>query len=414
MPRSLKIAGVVNMFDDYEFKKTDKRINFRFVQKRDEPMYPWEIAGFLNRLNTVYYKYELLNSICSAINHGISPKDIFVFDNSLPLYQRYSTLNLMAEPYAAATFYPIGRPYPLVPSEGVYQYNLLYEAFATVNSFLYAQHVAPLRTEHVAYAYEVLQEKGLDEAEVYIIDLAIERSGKSVENAKNRNKEKIPLTTEDLRRCLSKYEINKNQLLSDISNLATLEDSSLDELITKSGKDNRRRSGVLLAFFRYFEKTSRPLVCARVGEGKFRVLGRALVNKREQTGLELKSVTRNSPIKAVIEGGIAAIQAVRQDRRAEEIHQLEIKKKELEIETAAEKLRGQRLQNLSSELDVAKKLEEVTANSDIKARDILPPSFLKERIIKAYGMELKSAGTLLYSQGLVLESESITIIDVKA
>lgn len=401
------------MFDDYKFKKTDKRINFRFVQKRDEPMYPWEIAGFLNRLNTVYYKYELLNSICSAINYGVSPKDIFVFDNSLPLYQRYATLNLMAESNAAATFYPIGRPYPLVPSDGVYRHNLLYEAFSTINSFLYAQHVGTLKIKHVADAYGVLQEHGLDEAESYIIDLAVERSEQSVESARKRNEKKEPLTPGDLRRCLGKYEVKKNQLLSDILYLETLDDSGLDELATKSGRENRRRSGVLLAFFRYFDKTSRPLVCARVGEGKFRVLGRALVNKREQTGLELKSVTRNSPVKAVIEGGIAAVQAVRQDRRAEEIHELEIKKRELEIETAAEKLRGQRLQNLALELDLAKKLEGVAANSDINAVNLLPPGFLKERVLKAYGVEQKSAGTLLYSQGLTLEHESITIIDTK-
>ena len=76
------------MFDDYAFKKPTTRINLRFNQQRDEPMYPWEIAGFLNKLNTSYYKFELLNSICSAINSGIHPSNIYIFDHSLPLYNR--------------------------------------------------------------------------------------------------------------------------------------------------------------------------------------------------------------------------------------------------------------------------------------------------------------------------------------
>ncbi len=36
------------MFDDYNYKKTEKRIRIKFIQDKDEPMYPWEIAGFLN------------------------------------------------------------------------------------------------------------------------------------------------------------------------------------------------------------------------------------------------------------------------------------------------------------------------------------------------------------------------------
>ena len=73
------------MFDDYAFKKVNTRISIEFEQERDEPIYPWEIAGFLGKINTIYYKFELLNSICSAINNGISPENIFILDYSLPL-----------------------------------------------------------------------------------------------------------------------------------------------------------------------------------------------------------------------------------------------------------------------------------------------------------------------------------------
>lgn len=59
------------MFDDYVYKNIETRVRFKFIQRRDEPLYPWEIASFLKGFNTVYYKFELLNSICSALNHGV-------------------------------------------------------------------------------------------------------------------------------------------------------------------------------------------------------------------------------------------------------------------------------------------------------------------------------------------------------
>ena len=101
------------MFDDYRYKNEETRIKIKFKQVRDEPLYPWEIASFLNKFNTSYYKFELLNSIASALEHGISGKDIFILNHSLPLYERYSELNLVEESHAAKIFYPIGIPIPL-------------------------------------------------------------------------------------------------------------------------------------------------------------------------------------------------------------------------------------------------------------------------------------------------------------
>lgn len=268
------------MFDDYDYKHTDTRISVRFVQKRDEPMYPWEIAAFLKSLNTVYYKNELLNSICSAINQGISPKDIFVFDKSLPLYRGYTEMNLLEERKAARYWYEIGLPYPLVPNAHIYEYNLLYQIFYKVNSLLRGKHVRPLTSESVTAAYEILRQSGLEEAERYIVAIAVERSKRSADHAKKRKQHKEPISESEIVASLEKYRSRKDTLLEDISFLDSLEPDKYSELLTSSKKADRRRAAVLLAFFRYFDKTSRPLVCVKVGGGKFRVLGRSLVNKR--------------------------------------------------------------------------------------------------------------------------------------
>lgn len=405
------------MFDDYAYKNTSQRISLSFVQKRDEPMYPWEIAAFLNRLNTVYYKYELLNSICSALNHGISPSDIFIFDKSLPLYRRYSAMNLLEESSASRHFYSIGSPFPLLPNEAIYGFNLMYKVFRTVNSFLYKNHVQPLRTDSIASAYEVLQEDGLDAAESYIVDLALERAKRSIEGAKKKKKPKNEISEVDIWQSLEKYQSKKQELLKDLGYVDSLNDERREEVILENTKQSRRAASLLLAFFRYFDKTTRPLVCARVADGKFRVLGRSLINKREQTGLELREATRNSPLKVLIEGGIAAVQAVRRDTREEELHQLEIQKKKIELQQASEKLYRERLLSDRERLinnALEKQLDQFTQGTDLRAVDQLQASFIKHQIEKAYKGERRSAGTLMSMQDIVLDADSIKLIDTKA
>lgn len=401
------------MFDDYDYKNTDKRILMRFVQERDEPMYPWEIAAFLNRLNTVYYKYDLLNSVCSALNHGIAPTDIFIFDQSLPLYRRYAAMNLLNERFAAKHFYSVGLPYPLVPSPDIYAYNLLYQAFSTINSFLYRSHVQPLRTDSVAVAYDVLQESGLDSAETQIVELAIERAAKSAEAAKQYNKDKIEIGEVEIWGALAKYKERKAQLGEDLRYLSGLDDERRLEVLSESGRQSRRAAKILLAFFQYFDKTARPLVCARVAPGKFRVLGRSLINKRERTGLELLEATRNSPLGVLVEGGIAAVQAIRRDGREQELHELEVQKKKIQIAREEELLYQERLKTEALQATLAQQLDNFTRNTDMKAVEQLPDSFLKRRIEKAYGVERRNAGTLLYQQDLNLDEKSIKLIDQK-
>lgn len=398
------------MFDDYDHKHTDTRISVRFVQKRDEPMYPWEIASFLKTLNTVYYKNELLNSICSAIKHGIPPTDIFIFNKSLPLYRRYTEMDLLEERQAAKYWYDIGLPYPLVPNVDVYEYNLLYQAFYRINSLLRSKKVRPLTTDSVASAYDVLKQSGLDIAEKHIVALALERAQKSAESAKKRKENKEPIGEHEITGALERYKKRKLELLEDVAYLHTQTEDACRELIISSGRIQKRRAVVLLSFFRYFDKTSRPLVCVRVEGGKFRVLGRSLVNKTEQTGLEVKEVRRNSPLGALIEGGIALGQAIQQEKRNKELHELELEKKKLELQQAATKLDTEKYLNLAARLEVANKLDKIAKESDIQAINSIPPSFARDKLLHAYAIEQRHAGTLLLRQGLELDSQSIQLV----
>ncbi|WP_133683142.1 hypothetical protein [Paludibacterium purpuratum] len=409
------------MFDDYDYKNSGIRICLKFVQQHDEPMYPWEIAGFLNKLNTSYYKFELLNSICSAIKNGVSPSDIFIFDHSLPLYRRYANLNLVEDSTAVKNFYDIGLPVPLAPEPGNYDLNLFYQLFKTINSFLYRNHVRPLTKDSLVEAFEVLTTDGLGEAEDFVVSLAEGRAKKSREAAAKRGDKKEPLTREDIVSCLRKYYIKKEQLLSDLIFIKSTDDEAQRELIDESSRHSKRISSVLLAFFKNFDAITRPLVIAKVSDTKFRILGRSLVNKKEQTGLELKEISRNSPLKAIIEGGLSLYQTIGQERRAETLHKIDekIKLEELEAakinrEIAEERLRGEKLKNTLSEIEISNKLERVVQGTDINFSEKLQDSLIRDRINKAYEIEKNNSARVLISQGLDLDRSATRIIDTSA
>ena len=382
-------------------------------------MYPWEIAGFLNKLNTVYYKFELLNSISSALLAGIPPTDIFVFDKSLPLYQRYAEMNLLSGKDAAKKFYSIGLPYPLVPTQESYDLHLLYRSFHDVNSFLRSRKVRPLSTDSVSLIYEKLKQTNLEEAEFLLIDHALERADKSVRNTTDTLK--TPVSEQDIVDVLRKHQGRKAQLFSDISIIQKLTDEERFALLTSQDRNSKRMASTQMAFFRYFDHTIRPLVFVRVAEDEYRVLGRALVNKKEKTGLEVKEVVRNSPLGTLLESGIAIYQAIEgkktgdaKEKRAQELHQLEIQEKSLNIAIKKEQLAGERIKNLKLQIEVAQSLDQIAQTSDIQSIRSLPQGFVKNRLLEAYTNEQRGADDLLYRKGLELDQASIRIIDTKA
>ena len=401
------------MFDDYDYKDTSARIRVKFTQIRDEPMYPWEIARFLKNFNTVYYKFELLNSIASAINHGVSPEDIFIFDKSLPLYERYSELDLIHGGDAAKLFYPIGMPIPLVPSVKIYELNCLYRIFNTINSFLTKHHIGRLRLITLSSLYEDLDNFGLQAAEETLIRYAYDTAEKSYEAAAKRGEKKKQFTKEELDRSLNKYEKYKNQLFSDIKHVNDLDDQQRLDILTLDGRDNLRISQLLTSFFATFEKTVRPLVCARVGDNQFRVLGRSLVNKNAQVGLELKEVRRNSPLGALFEGGVAVYQAIQQEKRAKEVHKLDMQVKAKELELLDAQIHGQKVQNLEHELRLAAQMDVIAKQTDIFALKEINDSFVKSRLTVAYGMQHSNASGVMHNHGLRLEHESVALLDLQ-
>lgn len=399
-----------------------------FRQVHDETMYPWEIAGFLNELNTSYYKFELLNSISSALKHGVGPEDIFIFDSSLPLYERYSTLNVVPEDVSGEAFYRIGLPYPLKPNVFVYEYHLLCDAFAKINSFLYANNVHTLRINKINAAYMRLVNVSLEEAERLIVDFAWENIEKNKESSAKKNKKIVSIEREEVVSCLSGYQKKKNELLEDVGHLIDLTDNDLEVLGKSNLKKDKKRAAINSAFFYYFHKTVRPLVCARVGDGKIRVLGRSLVNKTEATGLELIQATRNSPLLTEVGAGVSILQTIFGIPHKLEMQKLLVEEKKLQIEEKRVDIElkrslidktNQESQKLALEsyklaADIKKDIIDAATDSDLSAIDNVRSSFTKTQLEKAYRVENQRTRSLLDSRGLALDVDSVRVINEEA
>ncbi|SUX35866.1 hypothetical protein [Chromobacterium violaceum] len=419
------------MFDDYDFKNIKRRVSVRFSQKRDEPIYPWEIAGFLSKLNTSYYKLELLNSICSAISNGVSPENIFILNSSLPLYQRHAEMNLLNENHAYYLFHRIGLIIPLIPNRHAYNLHLVSQAFSIINSFLHQKHVGPLPIRTIEGVYEVLNESGLESAEEHMISLAMERARKSLEKAQERGKRKEIITKEDILIALSKYSRKKKSLLNDLEIISRINENDYEYIIQGKDKESKRLSGIVQAFYTNFDSIMRPLVCARIGNGKIRVFGRSLVNKKEDFGLELKEAKRNSPLGIDIAGGVALAQFLLNAIQSQQSHKMDIEKKALEIEEVKMRIESQNLINQSHKVDLERKLtdleiaredlrskkrigeylEQAVSNSDVNAIQNINTSFNQYRLAKLYTTEQINATKILDEKGLEIDKSSIRIID---
>lgn len=384
------------MFDDYKFKLPKKRIQFVFHQEKEEAFYPWEIAKFLNELNTSYYKYELLNSICSAINNGISPENILILDKSLPLYQSHGELNIIdLRKNGLQILYNTGYPNSLLPSKESFELRELLIFFHSINSKLFANRYKPLYLKTLNSVYGIFEKKGLETARSEIVKEALKRSTKKRKFSSDFFDKEIVQSNKSISQFSNQFEsIQKIKEKNNYKSLKQKQNKDIEKLFT--------------VFFKNFEKIQRPVVCVRNGN-KLRVLGRSLVNKKEKhvQGLELKEITRRSPFRFILEGGVAVYRTIQEEKRAKELHE-----KEKQIQDS--RLRQEKKKELLLDIKIAKELEQISRDSDVTAYTRLPISYATEKILEEYKKEDEKRQEILDRRGLKLEPKETKSIDFRA
>lgn len=390
------------MFDDYDYKLAHKRIRFKFEQIHDEPMFPWELARFLKELNTIYYKYELLNSISTAIKQKISPKEIFIFNKSLPLNKSYANLNLLdIESRAIPYFYFIGIPFPLFPSKDKYEIGLLYGYFNLINKKLYSAGCRTLYTKALSKAYAIYCAEGIGAAEYYILSTA-------TKVAEQKNIDSI-VSEKDF----NSYNKKKQNIYTDFDKIKDITPDKIDTFL--ADKENAKLKYYFNVFTRLFHNTTRPLVCVKVSDSAYRVLGRSLVNKTEKNihGLELKEVVRNSPLGSLLEGGVSVYRAIKEEQRADELHAEEMELMRLKKAKIKEEIDAAEYIKLQEKVKLGKELQSLADNSDVNTISSLPDSYIKEILREAYAVVDSKRSHVLEQRGLKLLPDETKVIDIK-
>ncbi|WP_157670674.1 hypothetical protein [Chitinibacter sp. GC72] len=323
-------------------------------------------------------------------------------------------MNILNKKSALEIFYNIGLPIPLQANKEYYEINLLFQHFKKVNSLLTQKKIQPLRIKLINEAHDFLTSSSLESAEQFICECALEQSEKSIAAAKKKKEEKEGINQEDIDKALRNYKKEKENTYATLDAIEHMSRDELEDCLTKNDRASKRIKEKSLSFFTHFDKVARPLVCISISETQFKVLGRALVNKKEQTGLELKEIKKNSPLGAIIEGGVALAQLFTGEKRANELHSIELQSKQLDLEIKRETLKQEKLKTTMMEIKVEQELTTLIHQSDIKTIEQIPDSFTRNRLQKAYMREDSNSRQVMNNYGLHLELGSTSIIDAKA
>lgn len=404
----------VEKFDEYEYKNNYQRIRIRFLRDSEERLNPWEITNFVSRVSTYMYKIEILNTIALAINQGIEKKNIFVLDKAYKLngkYKDFSEINLNT--LAINSVYAIGKPVSMEPNQDLAEIKFLFESLHKVNKILYRFAKKRIIKEDRLEAYIVLKQKGFLFALNFIIDKAKDKVGDEEGLNVSKNVEN------ECSKVLKKYQeyLTDREHFDDIE--AKLEKSN-DEELTESEK--RVEKNYYKKFYEHIFVLPRPVVGIYYKEeNKLSILcgDHFDSNINKNTKIDLKSITQNSPIMAEIESGCQILALRKEEKRKEELHELEKKKIELEIAKLEKENKLMEQEEIKNELDMLNKsielkmrlnsMAETEKNSGIKS---MASSYVNRQLCMVYNKVQNGYEEVLKTNKFIEASD--TIIDMKA
>ena len=94
---------------------------------------------FYFSINKALLQNELLNTISLALKHGISPKDIIIFEESFEINNAYSNINGLLDFTSHSdvkAFYHLGEPISMFPNEEVASIHSAFSHFRKTNEIL--------------------------------------------------------------------------------------------------------------------------------------------------------------------------------------------------------------------------------------------------------------------------------------
>jgi len=345
---------MIDTFNDYDYKDTQKVISLKLKQIKEKKLYAWELSNFLGRFNTYYYKAEVINTIAIALNNKIEPENIIIFDQSFKLNQMNGKLSYVSSFDKDLKYlYHIGLPISLFPNKKIYSLNFLFSYFRRYNEFLYTiKNAKRLNKENLSLYFNIYRKNGLN-----AMYLALnENVRECLEKASLTQSEKKSLNS-----IHTNFEAKINAYENDEKEIEELK----EKLKNNDYKGIDFKSVLFNQYFHNFyyllNNIQRPIVVVNNDTtGIMTMLCRAQFNKTEimSSTLDLKSISHNSPFKAIINGGVELYRTFIYGDRKEEIKEREEKEKEINNELQSNVLTQEKKCELINALEVIIKEKE--------------------------------------------------------
>ncbi len=389
-------------FDDYEQHYKNDKVRLCLRRTTDEVMSSWEISNFLSNFSSYYYRIELLDSIRMALEYGINPRNIIIFDESFKLNRKYTKLNQIKLIDDLNYLYYIGKPISLFPNDNIKYVYLLFKYFRLLNEFFYQIRVRRLPSNTLSDYYELFNTQGIKTSFEELFGIA----SNIVSKSKKKHREKLNRIQADCYNELNNYMGDSIRIksvfeqLGDGTSIAEIS-SDYDDILTEY-------------FDRFFDsliRIPRPVVCVFIeDEEVIEILSRAHinVNERNSSFLDVEEISHNSPLKALIQGGASIYSTIKDEQRKNEIHELEKRKMELEIanlETEAEILA---LEKVNKQLEIRYKFIEMNRLREDSIKNI-DNSYVRSKMLEAYSKVQDNNKRLLNTNQIIVDYENTTV-----
>lgn len=309
--------------------------------------------------------------------------------------------------------YAIGKPVSMEPNRDLVEIKYLFESLYGVNKILYRYAKKRITKEDRLEAYNVLKQKGF----LFVLNFIIDKAKNKVDDEERLNVSKN--VENECSKILKKYQeyLTDKERFDDIE--AKLEKSN-DEELTESEK--RVEKNYYKKFYEHIFVLPRPVVGIYYKEeNKFSILcgDHFDSNINKNTKIDLKRITQNSPIMAEIESGCQILALRKEEKRKEELHELEKRKMELEIAKLEKENKLLEQEEVKNELDMLNKsielktrldsMAETEENAGVKS---MASSYANRQLCMVYNKVQNGYKEVLKTNKFIEASDSI--IDMKA
>ncbi|GIN62521.1 hypothetical protein J27TS8_25140 [Robertmurraya siralis] len=369
------------MFNEEKYKNTTKKLEVIFKRTEDDLLTSWQISDFISQLTKHYYKNELLNTISLALKHGISPKNIIIFNESFDIDYTNKNMGLLDLTTSADVkfFYSRLDALSMFPDEEITKIRLIFSYFRGINELLYQYHFSRLDKNNLIRYYNKIK-KGLPYKEIIneIESLALEIV-KETANVTDKEKERFRRDTKELTsNTISSFlAFEKDKPSLDIL-IERIEDN--DSNVFKDSTYQKLERDYFKGFFTKFNSLQRPIIGIYSSENrKVQILCDSFINKTKHDPskfLDLKSISHNSPYEAIFHIGLTIVIPL--------ITILSVSlnsRNLLEESDTTEKEREEAEARIERTI---RELEPATESEEIKAVEEIPQDYIRNKMLENY------------------------------